>query len=47
MAVIRAAAKKRSFRFEDDRVVEHWAVLLQEKVPAEQTVAGNAMFKAL
>jgi predicted SnoaL-like aldol condensation-catalyzing enzyme len=31
------------FRFEDDRVVEHWDVL-QEEVPAEETVAGNAMF---
>jgi predicted SnoaL-like aldol condensation-catalyzing enzyme len=31
------------FRFEDDRVVEHWDVL-QEEVPAEKTVAGNAMF---
>jgi predicted SnoaL-like aldol condensation-catalyzing enzyme len=31
------------FRFENDRVVEHWDVL-QEEVPAEQTVAGNAMF---
>jgi len=31
------------FRFEGDRVVEHWDVL-QEELPAEQTVAGNAMF---
>lgn len=31
------------FRFEDDQVVEHWDVL-QEEVPAEKTVAGNAMF---
>ncbi len=31
------------FRFEDDRVVEHWDVL-QEEVPAGKTVAGNAMF---
>jgi predicted SnoaL-like aldol condensation-catalyzing enzyme len=31
------------FRFEGDRVVEHWDVL-QEEVPAEKTVAGNAMF---
>ncbi len=31
------------FRFEGDQVVEHWDVL-QEEVPAEKTVAGNAMF---
>jgi len=31
------------FRFDGDRVVEHWDVL-QEEVPAEKTVAGNAMF---
>jgi predicted SnoaL-like aldol condensation-catalyzing enzyme len=31
------------FRFEGDRVVEHWDVL-QEEVPAEKTVTGNAMF---
>ena len=30
-------------RFEGDRVVEHWDVL-QEEVPVENTVAGNAMF---
>jgi hypothetical protein len=31
------------FRFEGDRVVEHWGVL-QEEVPVEKTVAGNPMF---
>ena len=31
------------FRFDGDHVVEHWDVL-QEEVPAEKTVAGNAMF---
>ncbi len=31
------------FRFDGDRVVEHWDVL-QEEVPAEKTVAGNGMF---
>jgi len=31
------------FRFEGDLIVEHWDVL-QEEVPAEKTVAGNAMF---
>ena len=31
------------FRFEGDLVVEHWDVL-QEEVPAEKIVAGNAMF---
>jgi len=31
------------FRFEDDRVVEHWDVV-QEEVPPEKAVAGNAMF---
>jgi predicted SnoaL-like aldol condensation-catalyzing enzyme len=31
------------FRFEGDRVVEHWDVL-QEEVPVEKTVAGNPMF---
>jgi predicted SnoaL-like aldol condensation-catalyzing enzyme len=30
------------FRFDGDQVVEHWDVL-QEKVPAENTVAGNPM----
>ncbi len=31
------------FRFEGDLIVEHWDVL-QEEVPADKTVAGNAMF---
>lgn len=31
------------FRFENDKVVEHWDVL-QEEVPAARTVAGNPMF---
>ncbi len=31
------------FRFENDKVVEHWDVL-QEEVPPEKTVAGNPMF---
>jgi len=31
------------FRFENEKVVEHWDVL-QEEVPAAQTVAGNRMF---
>lgn len=31
------------FRFEGDQVVEHWDVL-QEEVPADETIAGNAMF---
>ena len=31
------------FRFENDLVVEHWDVL-QDEVPAAQTMAGNAMF---
>jgi predicted SnoaL-like aldol condensation-catalyzing enzyme len=31
------------FRFDGDRVVEHWDVL-QEEVPADKTVAGNPMF---
>ena len=31
------------FRFENDKVVEHWDVL-QDEVPMAQTVAGNAMF---
>ncbi|MFK0158493.1 nuclear transport factor 2 family protein [Streptomyces sp. NPDC090493] len=31
------------FRFEDGLVVEHWDVL-QEEVPAADTVAGNPMF---
>jgi len=31
------------FRFDGDLVVEHWDVL-QEEVPTEKTVAGNAMF---
>ena len=31
------------FRFENDKVVEHWDVL-QEEVPAEKTAAGNPMF---
>jgi predicted SnoaL-like aldol condensation-catalyzing enzyme len=31
------------FRFEDNQVVEHWDVL-QEEVPVEKTMAGNAMF---
>jgi predicted SnoaL-like aldol condensation-catalyzing enzyme len=31
------------FRFDGDRVVEHWDVL-QEEVPLATTVAGNAMF---
>ncbi len=31
------------FRFESDKVVEHWDVL-QEEVPAARTVAGNPMF---
>ena len=30
------------FRFEDDKAIEHWDVL-QEEVPAAQTVAGNPM----
>jgi predicted SnoaL-like aldol condensation-catalyzing enzyme len=31
------------FRFEDDKVVEHWDVL-QEEVPLAETKAGHAMF---
>jgi len=31
------------FRFENDKVVEHWDVL-QEEVPTEKTAAGNPMF---
>jgi len=31
------------FRFEDGLVVEHWDVL-QDEVPARDTVAGNPMF---
>lgn len=31
------------FRFENDKVVEHWDVL-QEEVPVEKTAAGNPMF---
>jgi len=31
------------FRFEGDRIVEHWDVL-QEEVATEKTVAGNPMF---
>ena len=31
------------FRFEGDRVVEHWDVL-QDEVPVEKTAAGNPMF---
>ena len=31
------------FRFENDKVIEHWDVL-QEEVPAEQTQTGNPMF---
>ena len=31
------------FRFENEKVIEHWDVL-QEEVPAAQTVAGNPMF---
>lgn len=31
------------FRFENDKVIEHWDVL-QDEVPAAQTVTGNAMF---
>jgi predicted SnoaL-like aldol condensation-catalyzing enzyme len=31
------------FRFENDKVIEHWDVL-QDEVPAAQTVAGNPMF---
>ncbi|MGW0995679.1 nuclear transport factor 2 family protein [Streptomyces sp. NPDC002520] len=31
------------FRFEDGLVVEHWDVL-QDEVPAQETVAGNPMF---
>jgi len=31
------------FRFENDKVIEHWDVL-QEEVPASQTAAGNPMF---
>jgi len=31
------------FRFENDKVIEHWDVL-QEEVPAARTVAGNPMF---
>ena len=31
------------FRFENDKVIEHWDVL-QDEVPMAQTVAGNAMF---
>jgi predicted SnoaL-like aldol condensation-catalyzing enzyme len=34
------------FRFEGEQVVEHWDVL-QEEVPAEKTVAGNAMFSEM
>lgn len=34
------------FRFEDDRVVEHWDVL-QEEVPVDKTVAGNPMFMSV
>jgi predicted SnoaL-like aldol condensation-catalyzing enzyme len=31
------------FRIVDGKLVEHWDVM-QEEVPAEQTVSGNAMF---
>ena len=31
------------FRFEDDKVIEHWDVL-QDEVPVAQTLAGNPMF---
>ena len=31
------------FRLEDGKVVEHWDVM-QEEVPAEKSVSGNAMF---
>ncbi len=31
------------FRFEDNKIIEHWDVL-QEEVPVEQTKAGNPMF---
>ncbi len=31
------------FRLENDKLVEHWDVL-QEEVPAQQAVNGNAMF---
>jgi predicted SnoaL-like aldol condensation-catalyzing enzyme len=31
------------FRFDGDKVVEHWDVL-QEEIPTENTVAGNPMF---
>ena len=34
------------FRFEDDRVVEHWDVL-QEEVPGDKTVAGNPTFMSV
>jgi predicted SnoaL-like aldol condensation-catalyzing enzyme len=33
------------FRIEDGKVVEHWDVM-QEEVPAEQSVNGHAMFPA-
>jgi predicted SnoaL-like aldol condensation-catalyzing enzyme len=32
------------FRFENEKIVEHWDVL-QEEVPAAQTLTGNPMFK--
>ena len=31
------------FRIVDGKLVEHWDVM-QEEVPAEQTVSGNPMF---
>jgi predicted SnoaL-like aldol condensation-catalyzing enzyme len=34
------------FRVKDGKLVEHWDVL-QEEVPADKTVSGNAMFPAL
>ena len=34
------------FRLEDGKVVEHWDVM-QEEVPAEKSVSGNAMFPVI
>lgn len=34
------------FRLEKGKIVEHWDVM-QEEVPVEKTVSGNAMFPAL
>ena len=40
---IKALVAADIFRFEHDKVVEHWDVL-QEEVPAAETRAGNPMF---